>query len=85
MDRVTRETMMGRARVEGVEITPLRLQVYVAQLRYYAHVYRMDVTHLQRKVVFGRIVDAARDKKAPHLAHRLTFNKALEDIDAITK
>jgi hypothetical protein len=80
MDKVTRETMMGKARDEGVEITPLRLQVYVAQLRYYAHVYRMDATHLQRKVVFGRIVDAARDRRAPHLAHRLTFNKALEEM-----
>ena len=68
-----------------MEITPLRLQVYVAQLRYYAHVYRMDVTHLQRKVVFGRIVGTVRDRRAPHLAHRLTFNKALEEMGVMRK
>ena len=49
---------MAHLKAFGIELLPLQVQVYRAQLRYFGHVSRMGVDHLQRKVLFSRVVGA---------------------------
>ena len=60
---------MAHLKAFGIELLPLQVQVYRAQLRYFGHVSRMGVDHLQRKILFSRVVGARWDPHAPRISH----------------
>jgi hypothetical protein len=53
---IRRETHLSILQTCGIQLLPLRIQVYRAQLRYLGHVYRMEPDQLQRKILFSNMV-----------------------------
>ena len=75
---IRRETHLSILLACGIRLLPLRVQVYRAQMRYLAHVYRMKPAQLQRKILFSSLVGAVWDKRAPRISHRHSIYHALD-------